>query len=36
MTDTFSPTHLLLIRHGETDANRNGVWQGATDSHLNA
>jgi len=36
MTSDFSPTHLLLVRHGETNANRAGVWQGATDSHLNA
>lgn len=28
-------TTLFLIRHGETDANRSGIWQGATDSPLN-
>lgn len=36
MTRTPSqPTTLLLIRHGETDANRSGIWQGASDSPLN-
>ncbi|MCO6452390.1 MAG: histidine phosphatase family protein [Caldilineales bacterium] len=29
------PTTLLLVRHGETDANVTGTWQGATDSPLN-
>jgi len=28
-------TTLYLIRHGETDANVSGVWQGSTDSPLN-
>jgi len=30
------PTTLYLVRHGETDANVSGVWQGSTDSPLNA
>ena len=29
-------TILYLIRHGETDANASGTWQGSTDSPLNA
>lgn len=29
-------TTLLLVRHGETDANVSGTWQGATDHPLNA
>lgn len=29
------PTTLYLMRHGETDANVAGVWQGSTDSPLN-
>ncbi len=29
------PTHLLLVRHGETDYNRNGVIQGSRDIPLN-
>ncbi len=29
-------TILLLVRHGETDANVAGTWQGATDHPLNA
>lgn len=29
------PTILLLVRHGETDANVAGTWQGATDHPLN-
>jgi broad specificity phosphatase PhoE len=29
-------TTLYLIRHGETDANVSGIWQGSTDSPLNA
>ncbi|HEY80008.1 MAG TPA: histidine phosphatase family protein [Anaerolineae bacterium] len=32
----MSQTILYLIRHGETDANVAGVWQGSTDSPLNA
>ena len=28
--------HLLIIRHGETDANRNGIVQGHTQTDLNA
>ncbi len=28
------PTHLLLVRHGETVANVEGTWQGASDSPL--
>ena len=31
-----SPTTLLFIRHGETDANANGQLEGATDKPLNA
>ncbi len=33
--NTASPTHFLLARHGETDANVTDVWQGSTDSPLN-
>ena len=29
------PTTLYLVRHGETDANVSGIWQGSTDSPLN-
>jgi broad specificity phosphatase PhoE len=28
-------TTLLLVRHGETDWNRDGRWQGGSDTHLN-
>jgi phosphoserine phosphatase len=28
-------TTLLLVRHGETDWNREGRWQGLSDTHLN-
>jgi broad specificity phosphatase PhoE len=28
-------TTLLLVRHGETDWNRDGRWQGQSDTHLN-
>ena len=28
-------TKLLLVRHGETDWNRDGRWQGHSDTHLN-
>ena len=28
-------TTLLLVRHGETDWNRDGRWQGLSDTHLN-
>jgi len=28
-------TTLLLVRHGETDWNRDGRWQGRSDTHLN-
>lgn len=28
------PTHLLLVRHGESEANRQGLWQGDTDGVL--
>lgn len=27
-------THLLLVRHGESEANRQGIWQGDTDGML--
>ncbi|MGQ9456928.1 MAG: histidine phosphatase family protein [Anaerolineae bacterium] len=27
-------THLLLVRHGESEANRQGIWQGDTDGTL--
>jgi broad specificity phosphatase PhoE len=27
-------THVLLVRHGETEANRSGVWQGRTDGSM--
>ena len=30
-----TPTILTLIRHGETGANLEGVWQGSTDAPLN-
>jgi broad specificity phosphatase PhoE len=29
-------TTLVLVRHGETDWNRDGRWQGHSDTHLNA
>jgi broad specificity phosphatase PhoE len=29
-------TTLLLVRHGETDWNRDGRWQGQSETHLNA
>ena len=29
------PTKLLLVRHGETDWNRDGRWQGGSDTRLN-
>lgn len=32
---TKTTTTLLLVRHGETDANASGTWQGSTDSPLN-
>jgi len=28
------PTHLLLVRHGESEANRRGVWDGNLDGPL--
>jgi broad specificity phosphatase PhoE len=34
MEATFPPTHLFLVRHGETAANVSGTWQGASDSPL--
>ncbi len=34
MDTTRLPTHLLLVRHGETVANVEGTWQGASDSPL--
>ena len=34
--DSLPITHLLLVRHGETDANVSSTWQGSTDSPLNA
>ena len=37
MSSSITPqTVLLLVRHGETDANVAGTWQGATDHPLNA
>jgi broad specificity phosphatase PhoE len=33
--DSFESTKLLLVRHGETDWNRDGRWQGGSDTHLN-
>ena len=33
--DSFESTTLLLVRHGETDWNRDGRWQGGSDTHLN-
>ncbi|NOZ50193.1 MAG: histidine phosphatase family protein [Chloroflexi bacterium] len=33
--ESTPPTILYLIRHGETDANLHGIWNGATDSPLN-
>ena len=30
-----SNTTLLLVRHGETDANASSIWQGSSDSPLN-
>ncbi len=36
MSNTPSSTTLHLIRHGETDANVQGIWNGSTDSPLNA
>ena len=35
MTPNARETRLLLVRHGETDANVAGIWQGATDHPLN-
>lgn len=32
--DDVRPTHLLLVRHGESEANRQGVWQGSSDGTL--
>lgn len=32
---TKTTTTLLLVRHGETNANASGTWQGSTDSPLN-
>jgi len=35
MSHQPSETRLLIVRHGETDANAAGIWQGATDHPLN-
>ncbi len=35
MNKHVQPTRLLIARHGETDANAAGTWQGATDHPLN-
>ncbi len=29
-------SEILFVRHGETDANAAGIWQGWSDTHLNA
>ena len=34
MTYRAAPARIVVVRHGETGANRAGLWQGATDTEL--